>query len=208
MAERILLKQPEPAVPKEIQELLGERHLVLGEKPELYDALCSRIASVVQPKDIIEWFWVKDITDLLWEIQRLRRHKAAIINDGRKGALRELLWIAIDDGNVPSERADRLAHDFISGNAKTKAKLQALLTEHNFDEHSVASKSFEQAIETLETIERLIAAAELRRDRILREVEFHRETLGRRMREAIEAEGKKPALLESTKKDTGSSVHN
>jgi hypothetical protein len=45
MAERIELKQPEPAVPKEIQELLGKRHLVLGEKPELYDALSSRIAS-------------------------------------------------------------------------------------------------------------------------------------------------------------------
>jgi hypothetical protein len=211
MTEQIQLKRAEPAVPQEIAELFGQRHLVLGEKTELYDALSARIVSAVHPEDIVEWFWVKDITDLLWEIQRLRRFKAATINNGRKAALRALFRIVIEDGqlSVPElyKKGQGLAHEFTSGEGKAKKDLQSLLEKNGFDEHSVAAKAFSLGIEVLETVDRLLAAAELRRDRILREIDFHRETLGRRMREAVDVEDKKPALLASAEKEAGS-VHN
>jgi len=35
---------------------------------------CNKLfAKIVEPKDMIEWWWVKDITDYSWEIRRLRR---------------------------------------------------------------------------------------------------------------------------------------
>jgi hypothetical protein len=36
------------------------------------------IAQDVKPRDIIEWFWVKDIADLVWEARRLRFYKALL----------------------------------------------------------------------------------------------------------------------------------
>ena len=57
--------------------------LLRGEKVELYDELIGQFARIIEPKDMIEWWWVKDITDHCWEIRRLRRFKVLLIELGR-----------------------------------------------------------------------------------------------------------------------------
>jgi hypothetical protein len=67
-------------IPLEIMELFGAPPVLSTESRAQYDALLSRIAATVDPKDTIEWLWVKDITDLTWEVLRLRRLKTTIVD--------------------------------------------------------------------------------------------------------------------------------
>src|SRR5262245_54185822 len=66
-------------IPAEIQKILGKPPLLLHEDENLYFTLLNRIADAIQPTDL-EWLWVKDFVDLSWEVMRLRRLKAALLN--------------------------------------------------------------------------------------------------------------------------------
>ena len=65
--------------PDEVQALFGDPPLLRGEDVRLYKNLMGQFAKLVEPKDMIEWWWVKDITDHSWEIRRLRRFKVLFI---------------------------------------------------------------------------------------------------------------------------------
>ena len=64
--------------------VLGPAILVAGESGEAYDGLFARIRAVVEPADMLEEIWVRDVTDLAWEVSRLRRIKAHLpeLGDG------------------------------------------------------------------------------------------------------------------------------
>src|SRR5262245_28097336 len=59
--------------------VLGPAILVAGESSEAYDSLFARIRAVVEPTDTLEEIWVRDVTDLAWEVSRLRRIKAHLM---------------------------------------------------------------------------------------------------------------------------------
>ena len=174
-------------IPDEIQVLFGEPPILYNENRGHYMRLLETITLEVEPKGPIEWFWVKDITDLDWEIRRLRRIQVAIIDLGQKAALTRLFKISIDDGQrspeAVSEQAVKHAHNFMTGNAEVKKKLRALLETRGFDDEAIRAEAFHLHIEPIETISRMIAAIEVRRDKILREFDDRRATVGRRLRE-------------------------
>ena len=53
-------------------------------------------------RDIIEWFWVKDIADLTWEILRIRRFKVGIIDVAKKSALEAIMLSLTETGEILS----------------------------------------------------------------------------------------------------------
>ena len=71
-------------------EIFGPPPLLDGESQEVYDALLARVTGTVNPKDIIEEIWVHDIVDLVWEILRLRRLKAALLSSSLGRGLHKL----------------------------------------------------------------------------------------------------------------------
>ena len=71
-------------------EIFGPPPLLDGESQEVYDTLLARVTGTVSPKDIIEEIWVHDIVDLVWEILRLRRLKAALLSSSVGHGLRKL----------------------------------------------------------------------------------------------------------------------
>jgi hypothetical protein len=46
---------------------------------KVYERLRLEIARSNQPKDMIEWLWIRDILDLSWETRRLRGFKTGLI---------------------------------------------------------------------------------------------------------------------------------
>ena len=84
-------RQLRPVVPLEIQSLLGAPPVSREEDALRYDDLLAQVSSVVKPKDVLEWLWVKDVVDLVWEAQRLRRIKIGLISISRQAALAEVL---------------------------------------------------------------------------------------------------------------------
>jgi hypothetical protein len=63
---------------------MGPPPLVPGEDLEQYRRLQNFVADALQPRDIIDWLWVRDITDLEWEAIRLRKIKATLIGQHKK----------------------------------------------------------------------------------------------------------------------------
>jgi hypothetical protein len=68
------------SVPTAISDLLADPPLLSNEDPDQYRALVHEFARAVNPNDVIEWLWLKDVADLTWDILRYRRIKAAYID--------------------------------------------------------------------------------------------------------------------------------
>jgi hypothetical protein len=88
---------------------------LLAKDPDLYYSLLRQVAKFVEPEGIIEWLWLKDVVDLSWEIQRLRRFKTDFFEvegsrrfEGWSDADTELVTIVFRDGLDYYERADKL----------------------------------------------------------------------------------------------------
>jgi hypothetical protein len=67
-----------PSFPSEEQALawMGPPPLVPGEDPAKYEYVLRMVAQAMKPVDIVDWFWVRDVADLEWEVVRLRKIKA------------------------------------------------------------------------------------------------------------------------------------
>jgi hypothetical protein len=162
------------SVPPHIRALFGDPPLLSTEDPNLYWEMFDRFAESIAPRNIIEWLWVKDIVDLCWEIARLRRYRAQQIENARrhKNAAIEYAREHANDRNLSwMERLDR-------------AKIEARLNVSKLDtETDPASLLMSEYLETYETVDKLLMAAELRRDRILRELDFRRERVAPLLRQ-------------------------
>ena len=52
--------------------------------------MLKRFAECVEPRNVMEWLWIKDIVDLSWEIARLRRYRALLIESKRESKNAEI----------------------------------------------------------------------------------------------------------------------
>lgn len=66
--------------PTERWAVFGLPPLLGDEEQTDYEELYARISEAVQPADILEEIWICDIADLTWEVLRLRRMKASLID--------------------------------------------------------------------------------------------------------------------------------
>jgi hypothetical protein len=82
-------------IPDDIQDLFGDPPVLRGEDENLYDTLMVQFTKLVEPKDLIEWWWVKDLTDHSWEIRRLRRFKVLFVEVKRDQAHENLQVFAL-----------------------------------------------------------------------------------------------------------------
>ena len=71
--------------------LLPKSPLLITESADEFDALRDAFEQEIKPRGIIEHMYVHDISSIVWEILRLRRCKAVIINSAFRGALEHLL---------------------------------------------------------------------------------------------------------------------
>src|SRR5215471_1601122 len=71
--------------------LLPKLPLLMTESADEFDALRDAFEQEIKPRGIIEQMYVHDISSIVWEILRLRRCKAVIINSAFRSALEGLL---------------------------------------------------------------------------------------------------------------------
>ena len=187
----------ETLVPVEIRDMLGKPPLLATEDPNQYDALLTELAREVRPSDFIEWLWVKDIADLTWDIFRYRRIKASYVDGRFRSALVQQLNLALQrdkraahpdksalrfDHDRILDEANKLATDFLA-NANTKEKRDKWLKAHGVNAESITATFFDDEVDELEAIERMLASVEYRRNNALHEIERRRNALGRALRQ-------------------------
>jgi hypothetical protein len=161
-------------IPDDIQDLFGDPPVLRGEDENLYDTLMVQFTKLVEPKDLIEWWWVKDLTDHSWEIRRLRRFKVLFVEVKRDQAHENLQVFALAKVDEDAEYVPVPVPD----DEKFSAELLMYL------------------VDKYKSVDKLISSAEVRRSATLREIERRREHLARRLREASDQmiDGKVTAL--------------
>jgi len=68
------------AIPRHIRELFAEPPLLRAESRDAYDAVWSALVVQFDPREIMEWAWVRDLADLTWDITRMRRAVTSMLN--------------------------------------------------------------------------------------------------------------------------------
>jgi hypothetical protein len=142
--QNLIVKTNFATVPDEIKELWGRPPILPSEESGIYCRLAAELATAIQPSDIIEWFWVKDLLDHSWDIRRLRRLKAVVIGHREDYP-----------GGPPY---------FRSGGDVT-------------DKEAREAKAFVIHSKVLEQLERMMALTEIRRNKVLNEIECRRVNL-------------------------------
>jgi hypothetical protein len=161
--------------------VFGAPPLIAGEDAGAYADLLARVGAAVRPADILEEIWVRDVVDLVWEGQRLRRLKTHLVNSVLHRGVRQAVGplIGWEEANAVSAR-------WQARDARAVARVETLLAHHGLSMDAVIAAALESQLEPVERIDRLITEAELRRNVALREVERHRAALGRSLRRAVD----------------------
>ena len=91
-------------------------------RSRLYRELLDQYVGFVEPRNVIEWLWVKDIVDLTWEIARLRRYRALLIERERESKNAEIDYARehADDRNLSDGQDEAAADRGTSKRAKAR----------------------------------------------------------------------------------------
>jgi hypothetical protein len=176
--------------------LCGNPPLLSSEKPKDYESLFSHMADCVEPTDVVEWLWLKDLVDHTWEIRRLRRFKNQLIEIGLPSPESKVDRYRQLVADVRMKMHENHPERF----AKPEEAPEKPKKRERKRPPSAADevKSFRQCINDYQTLDRLLISAEERRDALLREIERRRDGLGQRLRGAsddiIDAEFSETAI--------------
>jgi hypothetical protein len=154
--------------------------LIQGESSAGYDELLARICETLQPSDVLEQIWMRDIVDLTWEVFRLRRLKASLMSAAAHEGMAEVLRPLVD---CP----EQLAKGWARRSERTLRNVEAALAKAGSSMEAVTARTFSARIGDFERIERMLAAAEGRRNTALRELDRHRLNFALRLRRIVQA---------------------
>lgn len=197
-------------VPKNIQTIFGKPPLVRGEESQLYDRVLEAVAEAMEPQDIIDWFYVKDVVDLDWEILRYRRFTSAMIDNNHRAAFGLVTKRSLASLNMSTEdtavRCTELAQQFLSGDVAARNDVAQEIAKLGLDEHSVMAEAFEMKIKELGIAHQMLARAESRREKILQEYMRRRNELTERKANRNEGKGGADPASHAPKQNGGSPV--
>jgi hypothetical protein len=140
--------------------------LVNGEDSATYQRLAARIVAAVAPENVIEEILVRDVVDLVWDVVRLRRLKAGLFTVGASDGMAELL-------RGLGEHHDK-AREWAARKPAAVAAVNTQLSAAGLDIGDVTTSTFAARIDQFERIERMLAAAEVRRAAALNGIENRR----------------------------------
>lgn len=169
-----------PIVPVAIRSLMDKRPLLFGDSAGAYDNLFMAIAEVIQPRNTIEWLYVKSFTDVVWELQNYRRLIPILINNARIKAATVLLMDTEPGLEVLNHN---LGAQYVCADSPRGPAARNRMAKHGRDEQSVLAEAFSQQLPNLEAADRVISMAEARLERILQDIDRYRASLGRQFRE-------------------------
>ena len=189
--------------------LLPKSPLLITESAEEFDALRDAFEREIKPQGIIEQMYVHDICSIVWEILRLRRCKAVIINSAFRSALRHLLVQLLKqpgqfERDVRDEAQELVDAWFTDKGAKKQ--VSEILSRFGLDESAIEAEAIRKSSAELELLDRMLSSLESRRNKALGCVAEYRASLAHQLRESADRiiDGKDVLRLEhpSSKRST------
>jgi hypothetical protein len=93
-------------LPPAVAPLFSNPPVLRTEDSNAYKALLNQVAATIKPKDLIEFCWTRDFTDLWWEALRYRQMRKEILETGERRALRARFRELLDNGEHSDEELD------------------------------------------------------------------------------------------------------
>jgi hypothetical protein len=169
--------------------LLPKLPLLITESTDEFDALRDAFEQEIKPRGIIEQMYVHDISSIVWEILRLRRCKAVIINSAFRSALQNLLkQLLREPGQNEYEvkdEAEALAQAWFT-DQEAKKRVSELLSRVELDESAIEAEAIRRSSSDLELLDRMLTSLESRRNKALGCVAEYRASLGHQLRDSAD----------------------
>jgi len=150
--------------------LLPPVKLLNTESADEFDALVDAFERDLQPQDIVECMYMNDCCHFVWQIARLRRCQASIINVEFPAAMTALLEQCLagpaEDTSDSKDAAKNLASEWFN-DEDVRETVAEILGRFKLDESAVEAEAIRRLCADLETIERMLTSFQVRRDRAL-----------------------------------------
>ena len=133
---------------------------------------------------MIEHLYLLDYAELTFEVLRLRRWKITTLNRNFVPALetvfRQLLLQSKYNSEEASATAEDIAHQWFA-NKQVKKYGARMLRQFRLDVSAIEAEAFRESAHEIELIDKLLASAESRRNKILREIAAYRNGLAQQL---------------------------
>jgi hypothetical protein len=163
--------------------LFGRPAVIRGEDQMAYEALRARVRHAIEPIDFLDELLVESVVARTYQIDCWRRFDAALLKSTLHEALETVLAPLRDVGPE-----DDLISRWARGEAAARAEVDRILAGAGLNMDTVRAVGFAQNIALFQALEHMIGAAELSRERSLREIERRRLNLGRDLRRIVSGE--------------------
>ena len=150
--------------------------LLITESEEEFNRIRQALYDEIKPVGIIECMYVDEIVDLFWQIIRLKRCKAGVINLAFHQSSANIL------GRLMQAGPD-VARDWISSPQIAKL-VEAGLSTYKLDGSVIIANATRRSSYDLEPIDTLLVSLETRRDKALLRIAQYRGELGAVLRKA------------------------
>jgi hypothetical protein len=160
--------------------------VLITESVEEFVALRKQLYDEIGPNGAIEQGFVEDLAAVIWEIRRLLRIKAEILNGAFCKALIKVLqqvWSENFEDYIERDNAiEELAWQWLRNDGDAKEKVSELLGQHQLDPTAIEAESFRMHAGDLEKLDYMLCRAELRREKLLTAIASFRQALGKLVR--------------------------
>ena len=152
-----------------------------GEDVARYNEFRAQVLAAIEPGDVMERVLINDYVDLAWEVSRLRLLQANLIRRNVYKGVCEVLTPL--KGHA---QAKALSEGWLARKPDAIEEVNKVLTSAGLSMDTVMAETFSVALDAIERINRMIQAAEARRNKCLHEIYRHRETLAQTLRRAVQ----------------------
>jgi hypothetical protein len=165
---------------RNLNSILFPSPVLITERQEEFDKLLAALTQELAPRSIVEKMFVADIANLVWETQRLRRSKTAILDMASKDAVQHILWslAGVDRDWAKKASAVWLTH------AGIREDIIERLGESGLDESAIEAETMRRGADDLEMLDRMMALREMRFQKALRAIPDYRENFADKARMA------------------------
>ena len=163
-----------------LEPSLKSRLVRNDETQEEFDRLFEHLLEATNPRNAIEFIYIRKAADITAQINRYERDRDGLLIAEQM----RLLKFYLKDEKIKPDIETALLQ-WSLGEESAVAVIESVLERHGMTTHAVYSKALENKVDALQKIEGIINGLENRRFASFREIDRHREALGKQLQDAI-----------------------
>jgi len=176
-----------PSQAKAAAAVLPTSPLLSTESAEDFDRVYDAFIQQIKPRGIIDHMHVLDIAEQTWELLRIRRCKAGILNLALLAARKHVFQHLLVKNGYDYVQAEKLAEDVArrwSTNQAVRKWGERLLRQFQLDESAIEGEAYKKSAEDLEVLDKLESSTESRRNKARRCIAEYRSNLAEQLEQA------------------------